>query len=826
MKKLIRALSLIFTILFIFLLTSTKIANAANANNFDDGISNWGSYTNPSAQFNTLSMGIKGLSLGYSFGLTQDTSGKVFQGHTSSDSDFLKPTVTTGSNSSYFSKINEFIDDNGTYRNALFQGQSNSSTVATQGVSFTSPDFMIVPSDNTSSKIYSSNFALLGSNFNNNGNTGLTNKKFYAANLGKDANGNDRYAYKIIGDFTRNENSDNNGTYNLQAEILLRPSPTNNAIVQRELYLYNPNNNSQKFTVLFGEDTSMKNGYSLPDSVPVYDLGSKRGVYVDSNGYNGHNYRLYVTNEVPDGFDSYTGQSKSGSAVNWVDAFSNKIVSGTGAETQNNPTGTQLSGFGDSAYTLKWSPTTLGPYQTAHYSSTFGVAASPVSVPTATKTYKNESRSDGTNHIGDKLKFTLKMINNGYSASWSYQKLTDEIPTGLQIDPNSIKQSSNGGTASSLVPGDYDSDQHTLTVYPNTTLTDQKYTTITFEASIVKSALNNLNSDGAITNKATFTGTDTGNGETSSKDFDASVDIPIQQPSFNYSFSKKVLNVTNGDTDYKTSVNAKKGDTVRFKLLYTVASSSKDTLVSGAKMTDNLPAGLEFTSSSKYAEVTGPDNYTYKDDFNDGGLGIGNVTQGTSVTVIFDAKVTASTAGKVTNTATVSGGTTSANETPGDMISDGADINIQNVDSITSTPSSIDFGAVNMYGESATLTNKSTVGELVVTHPDTNDFNVNVAYDNDNEGTKMKNNNNDSLSTDGSGLLFIKQRTNSATDKGTWTPLLPGGTPIQTESFKGNQQTLNLSNYVGVGDWKIKLAPETTVGTYHGTLTWTLSESV
>lgn len=811
--------------LFIFLLSSIKIVNAANASNFDDGISNWSSYSNPSAQFNTLSMGINGLSLGYSFGLTQNTSGKIFQGHTSSDGDFLKPTVSTGTNSSYFSKINEFIDDNGSYRNALFQGQYNSAVTATQGVSFTSPDFMIVPSDNTSSKIFSSTFSLLGGIINGSGNTGLTNKKFYAANLGKDPNGNDRYAYKIVGDFTRTNSADN-GNYNLQAEILLRPSPTNNAIVQRELYLYNPSATSQKFTVLFGEDTSMINGNSLPDNVPVYDLGNKRGIYIDSNGYNGHDYRLYITNEVPDGFTSYTGQSKSGSAVNWADAFSNHTISGTGAEAQNNPMKTQLSDYGDSAYTLKWNPTTLGAYQTAHFSSTFGVAASPVSVPTASKSYKNETRSDGTNHIGDKLKFTLKMINNGYGASWSYQKLTDEIPEGLQIDPNSVKQSSNGGTASSLVPGDYDADKRMLTVYPNTTLTDQKYTTITFEASVVKDALSHLNSNGAITNEATFTGTDTGNSETSSKDFTASVDIPIQQPSFNYSFSKYVLNVTNGDTDYKTSVDAKSGDIVRFKLLYTVASTSKDTLVSGSKMKDDLPAGLEFTSASKYADVTGPDGYSYKDDFNDGGLGIGNVAQGTSVTVIFDAKVTASTAGKITNTATVTGGTTSANETPGDMISDGADLNIQNIDAITSTPTSIDFGSVNMYGESATLTNKSTIGELVVTHPDANDFNVNVAYDNDDDDTKMINDNNDSLPTDGSGLLFIKQRTNSATDKGTWQPLLPGGTPIQTEYFKGNQENLNLSNYVGVGNWQIKLAPETTVGTYHGTLTWTLSESL
>lgn len=55
---------------------------------------------------------------------------------------------------------------------------------------------------------------------------------------------------------------------------------------------------------------------------------------------------------------------------------------------------------------------------------------------------------------------------------------------------------------------------------------------------------------------------------------------------------------------------------------------------------------------------------------------------------------------------------------------------------------------------------------------------------------------------------------------------LPGGTPIQTAPFKGNQQSLNLTKYVGTNDWKIKLASNTASGLYKGTLTWGLTESV
>lgn len=89
----------------------------------------------------------------------------------------------------------------------------------------------------------------------------------------------------------------------------------------------------------------------------------------------------------------------------------------------------------------------------------------------------------------------------------------------------------------------------------------------------------------------------------------------------------------------------------------------------------------------------------------------------------------------------------------------------------------------------------------------------------------MINGDNKTLPTNGSNLLFIRQRNTSDTDSGTWEPISPTGTPIRNTNFSGNQDDLNLTNYVGVGDWQIYLSPEASPGTYNGTITWTMVDS-
>ena len=791
-----------------FCLTTTTKADYT----FDDGITNWTEAS--SSQVGQLPIA-DGLSLGYAFGLAQDTSGKVSNGN---DATITRDSITNSINNISYSKMNVFLNDNGKYVSSVFQtGYSSTSSAAAQ-VSLSSPDFMLVPSNSTKD-VTARNFGILGVAEANNGNTGLKNKKYY---VGTDENGNP--AYKIVGDFSRTNGSANNGIYNLRAELLLRASPTNAAIVQRELYLYNPTETTQSFTILFGEDTKLGDGSDYPDLVPIYDLGNKQGLYIKNkvSKETDPEYRLLVTNQMKDGFQNYAGQEFS-SNNNWAKGFTPSNITGVGAEANNNPNGTDLLKRSvDTSYALKWNPTTLAPGETSHYGSTMGVTAKPYSVPDPQKSYTNLSSNDGKNRIGDKLKFSLKVTNNGYGASWGYKQLIDEIPAGLQIDPSTLKISTNGGDESSLDPTNYDSTTKILSISTNKTLTDDQYTTVTFEGNITQEALNNLDDNGNLINTAQFIGVDNNIANASDKTYTSKVEIPIQEPDFNFSFTKQLKNETNNETEYQDTTTGKKGDIIDYQIIYKVAESSKDYLLSGAQLTDDLPDGIERTDDK--ATITGPDGATYpSDNIN---TGIIDVKQGQSVTVQFKARVTASSVGIVTNIAKVTGGITNTNQNPGDMVSNGADLQIQNIDAIVSVPNLIDFGSTNMFGQTQNLTNINTNGELIVSHPTASDFKLHVSYDNDDPDTQMKNSNNESLPTDASGLLFIRQRQSSPSDLGTFTAISKSGTPIQNETFSGNQASLNLTSYIGVGDWQLKLHPETSNGSYSGILSWDMIDAI
>ena len=802
--------SIIFTFI-LFLLTSFHITKAQTIRNIDDGISNWVLQTNPNSQIGQLPIGDQ-LNLGYAFGLAQDTSGKVKAG----DSTITKDSTAPSINNIYYSKMNVFLNNNGNYYSSTFQSGFSSVATAAQEVSMTSPNFLLAPT-NSQKTISARDFAILGVNTNNNGNIGMTNKQYY---VGTDSNGNP--AYKIVGDFTRKNEGAKNGEYTLTAELLLRASPTNAAIVHRELYLYNPTDNTQEFTILFGEDTKLGSSDGSADRVPIYDLGNKNGIFIQNES---KEYRLMVTNLLPDGFQYYAGQefSVGGTGNNWVKALNPATVSGTGNEADNNPYGTDLlKRSADTSYILRWNPTTLAPGETSHYASTMGVTAKPYSVPMPSKTYQNLNSTDGKNRIGDKLKFSLKIINEGYYANWSYEKLTDQLPKGLQIDPNTIQLSNNDETSQTLDPSNYDANSRTLTVLPSLSLTDNQFATVTFEASITNEALDNLDDNGNLTNTSQFFGTDQNVVNSTQKTYKAEVDIPIQKPAFNFSFKKQVKNISAGETDFQDSTTAKNGDIVNYKINYQVDESSQDYLVSGAQLTDDLPNGIERTDD--LVSVTGPDGNTYYS--NEINTGIIDVKQGQSVSIDFTAKVVATSAGIITNVAKVSGGLTSGGQSPGDMISNGANIAVEDIDTFTSIPNLINFGSAHMYGTTQTLTNVSTDGELIVSHPTASDFKVHVAYDNDDSDQQMSNDNGDTLQPNTEGLIFIRQRNSDHTDEGTWTPISKTGTPIQTDTFSGNQSVLNLTNYIGVGDWKINLDSTTKTGNYTGTLTWSMVDSM
>ncbi|CAJ1187767.1 hypothetical protein CPR19088_GLDEOEPO_01871 [Companilactobacillus paralimentarius] len=807
----------IFAALLTFIYFSNNVKATINRYDFDDGITKWYQPSNIINQVAQLPISENNLQLGYTFGLAQNTSGKVVSG---GDGTIQQNSLSTGDNTS-FSKMNVFLNNKSNYISSIFQGGYSSDLSNKENVSITSPDFMIVPSNSNGSKGISSDaFNVLGNPGSNNGtgNTGLSSKQFF---YGKDKNGNP--AYKIMGYFNRKNNSGlKNGNYNMEVELLLRASPTKSAIVQREMYVKNLDTTPAEFVTLFGEDTKIGDSSGGNDNVTVKDLGNKKGIYIEDL-YNGSEYRLMVTNQIPDGFDSYNGQLR---VKNWAAGLKNGLITGTGAEADNNTKGTWLTKTGDSAYVLKWNSKTLKPGAIAHFGSTMGVTSKPYSIPTATKTYINETRPDdnGINKVGDKLKFTLQLTNNGYGSQWNAKEIVDHIPKGLQIDTKSVTKTSGSFLDSQSEQSDYDETTRTLTVPTPYKLTDGMTETVTFEATLTSEALQNLDSNLNLTNTADFLGSDHNISPNITDTFHASTSFPVSYPDYNYTFKKQIKNITNNE-EYQDSTTAKSGDRIGYQIIYRVETNSKDYLIQADTINDVLPNGLTLDKDSIRTQGADGQWYSQHDGINTGL--VKTLRPGQQVTIQFEVNVTSSAVGILTNNAYITNVITdNANTKYDKQISTDAILNIKKINAFISTPKNIDFGSTKMYGKEKTLQNISTDGELIISHPDSDSFKVNVFYDNTDPHNSLVNANGETIPTDNSKLLFIKQRNNTYDDPGDWQPILPSGTSIQKAPFKGNQQSLNLTKYIGVNDWQIKLAANTPSGIYKGTLTWGLTESV
>lgn len=801
--------SIFIFLLALILIPIQQVKADVNQNVFNDGITNWvkyGATGSATSQIGDIPIS-NSIKLGYAFGAAINPSGAIGN----HDSDFLSPTVgvSNGGQFTSYSKFNVFLNNNNQYYASVFQGKGSSQSIMNAQASFTSPDFMIVP-PTYNGKVTTRDFSLLGYTFGSNGNIGLKNKSYY---VGGDK---DRPAYKIVGEFSRTASSYNgNQAYNLYAELVLRPSPTNAAIVQRELYLYNPNADTQSFQVLFGEDTALGTISNVNDNVPIYSLGDGLGLYIN-NGMDSSSSasKLLVTNSMPDGFTDFTGQdiSNDNNATNWVGHFDSSGKGQIDSSTDQNLLGTGK--HGNTAYTLKWPAVELGTKQQAHFGSTMGVTYSPYAVPNPTKTYTNETRSDGTNKVGDKLKFSLKMSNNGLNSKFNYSYLSDIIPEGFQLDTNSIKV--DGNSTNSFT---YDSATRELNVNTNTTLGDNKSSVVTFETTITNAASSTVQ-DKTVTNTGYFYGYDP-QVNTSNNEYKASVDIPIKKTTYSSSFTKTVKN--DSDTTYLNSTTGKWGEKVHYKIVYGVNNGSTS-LADGATLTDDLPAGLKLVSGS----VQYNNSYDSSKNITNGNsltnIALGTLPANQTGTLTFDATIESTVAGTIVNNATIKNGS-SNNASIGDMVSNDATVTVLNSDSFTDLPH-IDFGTANMYGKNLTLTNVATNGGLQVAHPSSGNYYVNVAYDNNDEDKRMHSGKN-TLSEDGSGLIFLKQRNSSPDDKGSWKPVLPTGTPIRSDTFTGgNDQSVDLTKYVGVGDWKINLDSNTQPGAYSGTLTWSMTDAL
>lgn len=814
----IKTTTILFIVSFFFALLSFiyftgNITAAISPSDFDDGITGWKFAT--TNKVGSISIGKNSttntnLSLGYAFGLAQNTDGKVAS---MSDSSIVQPSEADGINKIKLSKMNVFLNSDGNYISSVFQGlyKSNYESDNRENVSLTSPDFLLVPSDSKKA-ITAKNFSILGAgkNVGNTGNTGLINKKFYYAQLPSG-----KYAYKIIGNFIRTDAGEHNGNFNLEVELLLRPSPTNSAIVQRELYIKNIGTDTTiPFTILFGEDTKLGASNSGNDLVPIKNLGNGTGIYIEDY-YNGGDYKLMVTNLTTDGFNSYSGQTYDSNMMNWARGFSGQNIAGNGGEfgfKNDNLLGDGISG--DTSYTLKWNSKTLAKNETAHFGSTIGVTAKPFAIPTPQKSFINESRKNGSNMVGDTLKFYLTITNNGYGSKWNFKKIIDKLPSGLKVNAKTLELISNSGGTQLLDPSNYDNTTNTVNVSPAMTLSDTKSATLTFEAQITNDALkSSSNEENTITNTADFSGIDIGNNESDTKTFSASTNITVTPPNYYHHFTKLVKK--HSDTSYHQSIDVKKDDLVDYQIIYSVDSNSKDTLSNADYIDDKLPDGIQIEPSSIW--IWGPKNDDsqgyHQEHINTGKI---NATgKGERTKIQFSAKVTSSAVGKVTNNAFISNVHTTGNEVFENQLSTDADLKIQNTNAITKIPCIINFGTTRVSSHNKLLNNISTAGQLVITHPDINPYNVYVAYTHQNIFPILP-----------SAQLFIRQRTNKSEDVGKWVPVTNSGTPIQSSNFELHNSNIDLTDYIGANDWQLKLAANTPPGLYNGTLTWGLTESI
>lgn len=811
-------------IFFFFVVTPTHNVQADTVNgvdySFDDGVNNW---SKPTTSTSTSTFGFipigNGLELGYGFGLAQ-TANSTYPTN-AGDSTITNSSVNSGSMNTSYSKMNVFLKNSSNlYIGSTFQGYATSTSDLTRasGVSMTSPDFLITP-PNTFKTVQSDNSSILGGGNYQYGShpsdvSGLHNKAYYTATV------DGKSYFKIVGVLTRNNST--YGKYNLTIEILLRPSPTNSALVQREMYVRNTSSDPASFQTLFGEDTKLgptnnSAGYSN-DRVPIYDLGNKSGLYIKDSSY-----RLNITNETEDGFNNYVAIDRTTNSPNWAANYNTSTGAGDEVNSGTAPSTTPiLSNPNDTTYSLKWNSVTLQQNQVAHFSSTIGEVQSPYALPTPSKTYTNETRNTGKNKVGDTLKFSLKMDNFGFNSSWAFNKLVDKLPTGLQYKPNSV--SINGASYDSS-KANFDSSTNTLTVNPGVSIADDKSSIVTFEATITNDA-----SGKTLTNTGTFSGRDMNTSPIPStdSDFNASVKIPVDSSNFGYSFIKQIKK--DADTTYSTSIDESSPNIVDYKIEFSVINDSTHTnsLATGALLTDKLPDGLSLVDESvNYTADNSSYNISNGNSLDN--INVGPVAAGKTVTLTFKAKINQSTAGQLINSATINGAKTSTGTSLGDITSTIATLNVQDSQAFLSVPN-IDFGKVNMYGKEITLNNISTDGGLRIAHPNSNPYSVMVSYDNTNTDTQMKSGSNtlsnSNINSDGSGLLFIRQRTNSANNPGTFTAILPSGTPLQTSSFTQTGSNVDLSDYVGVGDWKIKLGANTEAGSYQGTLTWSMQDSI
>lgn len=288
----------------------------------------------------------------------------------------------------------------------------------------------------------------------------------------------------------------------------------------------------------------------------------------------------------------------------------------------------------DTAYVLRWPSVTLGNNQVAHFASNIGATVSGYALPTVRKTYTNLTSSDG-NNVGDTLKFTLTVRNDGYNSHWNITKIIDNLPAGLTLVPGSVQDSS-------WISG------NNINFDPQLALADNSEQVYTFQAKINNQAPYNL-SEGNLINRASFTGHNDSLND--SKTYMDSVKIPVNMPKFNYRFTKLVRNdTTNSGGSFSSKVDATKGDTVEYRV---ILNSNGSSTLTGANFSDTLPAGLELEPNSVTLNGASESSLNFP---------VGSLANNVNNTILFKAKVTGINASTASNTAYLNNVTTSGSK--------------------------------------------------------------------------------------------------------------------------------------------------------------------
>lgn len=824
---------LVFTVLLMILtfnttnaeaITKTQVLEAEKVMRNYDGINDWKLVDNVATnQYGFIPIG-GNVSLGYAFGAARDANGNVKAGDKTitlqSKYDFSTgiPHITN-------SKINIFLIDNGKYYGILHQGDKSYVNGSPENASISSIDFALLENSNTSNPFYDSmnlltNASQIDSSYK-------TYKLFYTAN-----DKNERKVFKLVGYFNKK---------NVYFEIVLRPSPSGSPVVQRELYVYNAENSVAKFQTFYGEDTGLNpdnDDNSSVDNVPMFAIGGGLGLYIES-GLTNSESKLFITNNIDGGFKDFMGRvlanpdnwSIKGKDPNKYDISSPKLPvvtddnhsssldGDTNAKADQNlligksTSGQEYkiidgSGKQDTSYILRWSYTTLAPGSVAKFVSNIGATVKPYAIPTVKKTYKNLTSKDGTNNVGDKLHFTLSVRNDGYGSNWIISKIKDDLPTGLTIDPNSALVNESGTGI------DYN---------PNAGVTDGATATYEFDATINNKAPVYA-TNGKITNTVQFTGYNKGFSDT--RTYEDSVDIPIETPDYAYDFTHQVRNVTaDPNSDFSDSVDATTGDQLEIKSVFTAsvwtaqnAKYKNKALDDNGDFLNNEEDKLSLISSSVYM------NGVLAQDAIQSGLYTANTPAGQPNTFVYRIQVNSSTEETILNSSTMEDVKDVNNKTLSIGPSDTISIHVHPPVPTTSfieVPELIDFGSINSTGTEKMLTNKQTKGNLIVSHSAETPYQVLVSYDN-NSDQALANGDDKLIQDDGLSLLLDN---NSIEEPDDWEPLSPTGIPINNQEFVGSDEPLDLTKYVGLDKWKLRVPSTAKSGKYTGQVTWTIADT-